>query len=111
MLIPQAKAILERAKALNPTGEFVFMFDGRQLSISTFNSRLKRYCNELGITPRTSHKIRFCVASVLHKSGNISLPELQKMLGHTEVSTTLHYLRSVGSDDETLKTMIDCLQI
>ena len=109
MLIPRAKEILEKARAVNPSGEYVFMFEGKQLSISTFNSRLKRYCHELGITPRTSHKIRFCVASVLHKNG-MPLPTLQKMLGHTEVSTTLHYLRSVGKDDETLEKMMDCLQ-
>ena len=92
----------------NPEEEFIFMYKGRQLSISTFNLRLRKYCGDLGIQPRTSHKIRFCTASVLHKNA-MPLPQLQKMLGHTKTSTTLHYLRSVGSDEETLSIMEDCL--
>ena len=92
-LISGARAVLERTKAVNPDGDFVFMYEGRQLSISTFNSRLKRYCRELGITPRTSHKIRFCVASVLHKNG-MPLPVLQKMLGHTRTYKELSERKS-----------------
>ena len=44
-----AKDILERAITLNPSGEYIFMFEDKQLSVSTFNARLRRYCKELGI--------------------------------------------------------------
>ncbi len=103
-----ARSIIERAIALNPDGEYIFMFEGHQMSVSTFNARLRRYSKEIGIPYHSSHKIRFCVASVLYKNG-VPITELQKMLGHSTVQMTLHYLRNVSANSDTLDIMQKCL--
>ena len=103
-----ARTIIERAIELNPDGDYIFMFEGNQLSISTFNARLRRYCKEIGIEYHSSHKIRFCVASILYQNG-MPLTELKRMLGHSTVQMTLHYLRNVSADSQTLDIMQKCL--
>ena len=103
-----AKSIIERAIELNPDGEYIFMFEDKQLSISTFNARLRRYCRELGIEYHSSHKIRFCVASILYQNG-MPLTELIRMLGHSTTQMTLHYLRNVSANSDTLDIMQKCL--
>lgn len=103
-----AKKILERAKMVNPTGEFIFMQDNRQLTTSTFNKHLKKICKELDIAPRSSHKIRFTVASALYHEG-VKPTQLQQLLGHTTLAMTLHYLRDITPDNETMNQMCNIL--
>ncbi|MCL2719130.1 MAG: tyrosine-type recombinase/integrase [Lachnospiraceae bacterium] len=64
-LTPKAKEILEKVKEKNPNGKYIFMTDGHQLTADTFNDRLHRYCRKAGVKGRSSHKIRFTVASTL----------------------------------------------
>ena len=40
----------------------------------------------------------------MYKNG-VGAPELQKMLGHTTLAMTTHYLRSVTPEEETLLKM------
>lgn len=61
-LTPEALRLLAKIREQNPDGEFILMKDGRQLNANSFNRWLKRYCEECGITPHSSHKIRFCTA-------------------------------------------------
>ena len=103
-LTSEAQAILEKVKAINPDGKYIFMNNGKQMSISTFNDNLRRHCRNVGITERSSHKIRFCTASILYQNG-VPLAELQRMLGHTSTAMTLNYIRSVISNEESRKIM------
>ena len=93
-LTEEALRILERIKEQNPDGEFILMKDGRQLNANSFNRWLKRFCEACDIPVRSSHKIRFCVASILYDAG-VPLTVLQQLLGHTTTAMTLHYLRRV----------------
>jgi len=97
----EAKKILELVRQINPDGEYIFMYDGMQLNTSYFNDHLRKHCELLNINPKdkSSHSIRFSVASTLYHDG-VSLPEIQRMLGHTTLQMTLHYLRNVLSDGE-----------
>lgn len=103
-----AKEILAKAKEVNPTGRYIFMKDDRQLTTDTFNRRLKTYCKEIGIKPRSSHKIRFTVASILYENG-MPLTDLQMALGHTTTAMTLHYLRKVTPNENTSNLMQNVL--
>ena len=94
--------VLEKAKELNPDGEFVFMPYGRPMNTERFNIYLKKYCNAVGIPPRTSHKIRFYSASVAYNGKN--LVTISKMMGHSQTATTMHYLRDVMQDDNLEET-------
>lgn len=103
-LTATAKQLLERIREINPNSEFLFVHDGVPLATVTFNRRLKKCCKELGIEYRSSHKVRFSTASIMYKNG-VGAPELQKMLGHTTLAMTTHYLRSVTPEEETLLKM------
>ena len=103
-LTATAKQLLERIREINPNSEFLFVHDGVPLATVTFNRRLKKCCKELGIEYRSSHKVRFSTASIMYKNG-VGTPELQKMLGHTTLAMTTHYLRSVTPEEETLLKM------
>lgn len=105
-LIPLAKEILFKARKLNPSGEYIFMYENRPLTTVTFNRRLKKYCKACGIQldSVSSHDLRFSVASALYKE-NVSPTELQKLLGHTTLQMTLHYLRLNTTIEETASKM------
>ncbi len=83
--------ILKKMKALNPDGEFLFMYEGRPLTTATFNRRLKKYCNTIGIPYLSSHKIRFTNASILYDAG-VKATDIQKLLGHSTLAMTEHYI-------------------
>ena len=99
-LTDEAQRLLDKISELNPDGEFILMKDGRQLNANTFNRWLKQYCEACDIPVRSSHKIRFCVASMLYDAG-IPLTVLQQLLGHTTTAMTLHYLRRVTPTKDT----------
>lgn len=101
-LTDNAIDVLKKAKELNPDCEFVFMPYSRPMNTERFNIYLKRYCNEVGIPPRTSHKIRFYSASVAYNGSN--LVTISKMMGHSQTATTMHYLRDVMQDDNLEET-------
>lgn len=105
-LVPQAKEILEKARKLNPSGKYIFMQDGKILNTVTFNRHLKKYCSACNIPLKSisSHDLRFSVASALYKE-NVSPTELQKLLGHTTLQMTLHYLRLNTDIEETASKM------
>lgn len=107
-LTKSAKKILERIKEINPHGEFILMTDNHQLNHTTFNRHLKGYCTAIGIEPRTSHKIRFTVASILYKQG-MQATTLQRLLGHSTLAMTLHYLRELDSEDDLHNAYCDIL--
>lgn len=97
-LTPAAIAILKKAKKLNPDGEYIFMPDGHLLSTDRFNRRLKAYCLDCGVEYHSSHKIRFYNASTAYDGKNLTT--ISKLMGHSQVATTLHYLRNVDDGSE-----------
>ncbi len=99
-----AKQVLKNIKDINPDGEFILMNEGRQLTTITFNRHLKAYCTAVGIEPRTSHKIRFTVASLLYKN-DVPATTLQRLLGHSTLAMTLHYLKDVMPEEDTFNAM------
>lgn len=99
-----AKSILKKIKEINPNNDYLFMRNGKTLSTCTFNRHIKRCCKDLGIEYRSSHKIRFSTASIMHKNG-VKETELQIMLGHTTRAMTSHYLRSITPAEDTLEKM------
>lgn len=103
-LTPKAKEILEKIKHINPDSEYLFIRNGQPLATVTFNRHLKRCCQTLNIKYRSSHKLRFSTASIMYKN-SVNETELQKLLGHTSLTMTRHYLRNVTSDKETASKM------
>ena len=110
-LTDEALEILKQVRELNPDSEYIFVTpNGKQLNENTFNTRLKNYCNKCGVTYRSSHKIRFCGASILYEMG-VSLTELKELLGHTNIQMTLHYLRRVKPKGNVVHTMNEAFKV
>lgn len=107
-LTPAAKQILECLHKINPNSEYILIRYGQPLSTCTFNRHLKRCCEEVGIEYRSSHKVRFSTVSIMYKNG-VDDTELQKLLGHTTLTMTRHYLRNVNAQDDLAKKMENIL--
>ncbi len=90
----EALEILAKAKELNPDGEFIFMPMGKPMTTDRFNRNLKKYCESCGVKYRPSHKIRFYAASSAYTGDN--LVDVSAGMGHSQVATTIHYLRNVN---------------
>ena len=104
-LTPATKAILSQVRKLQPDDqEFIFYRGDSPLATVTFNRHLKKCCDELGIEYRSSHKLRFSTASIMYKNG-MEDTKLQKLLGHTTLSMTRHYLCNITSNEETANKM------
>ncbi len=103
-LTDKALAIVEKTRCLYPDTEYLFMRDGRQLVLNTFNMELKRTCQKLGIKYRSSHQIRFTVATMLYEQG-VSITKISALLGHADTATTWHYIRKNNPDESTINTM------
>lgn len=109
-VVSKAQEILERVRQINPDGEYIFMYKGKQIYTATFNEHLKKYCREIGIDPecKGSHSIRFTVASALFLGGT-PITEIQRLLGHTTLQMTMHYLKQILPGHQTVAIMEQCL--
>lgn len=105
-LVPRAKEIIEKARKLNPDGEFIFMQHGRLLNYKTYGTRLKKYCNDIGISYNPSHQIRFTSATALYQSG-IDITQISTLLGHSDTATTWHYIRKNKPTERTEEKMLE----
>jgi len=94
--------VLQTMKKLNPNGKYLFLYQGNPLTTVTFNRRLKKYCEHLGIEYHSSHAIRFTSASICHSSG-IKDTHIQPLLGHSTLRMTQHYLRQVESSTDEIQ--------
>jgi len=94
--------ILCKMKELNPNGKYLFMYEGRPLTTTTFNRRLKKYCDAINIEYHSSHGIRFTSASICNAQG-MSATKLQPLLGHSNLNMTHHYLRLVEAPQQGIQ--------
>jgi integrase/recombinase XerD len=93
--------ILERWKDVRPRSDWLFCtLKGRQLDGRYVRAMVARYGRKAGIELRTHpHMLRHTLASELLEEG-ASIVEVQKILGHSDVSTTMIYTHVV---DESLR--------
>lgn len=101
-LTDEAIRIIHKAIALNPNGTFLFEPNGTVMTTDRFNRRLKKYCEECGIKYHSSHKIRFYNASLAYTNGT-NLTVISKLMGHSQVATTLHYLRDIDDKNSNIE--------
>lgn len=96
--------------ALYPEGEYLFMRDGKPIYGDTFNRHLKSICKALDIPYRSSHQIRFTMATTLYEGG-VKINQLSTFLGHSDTRTTFHYIRQKKADEQASQIMTDILDI
>ena len=103
-LTDTALSIIEQTHRLYPDTEYLFMRDGEQILANTFNEALMKICKELNIKYRSSHQIRFTVATLLFENG-IPITQLSTLLGHADTAMTWHYIRKQEPDTQTADIM------
>lgn len=104
-LTPQSKKLIEKIMDLYPDGDYLFMRNGHTLYTDSFNRYLKdKVCMPLKIPYRSSHQIRFTVATLLYEAG-IPINQISAMLGHSETRTTMHYIRQQVADSKSRTIM------
>ena len=91
-------AIEEEIIVFNPNGTYLFEPKGKLLTSDRFNKRLEKYCIECGVKYRSSHKIRFFNASTSYLN-DTDINIISKCMGHSQIATTMHYLRDVNSNN------------
>ena len=110
-LTPQSKKLIEKIMDLYPGGDYLFMRNGHTLYTDSFNRYLKdKVCMPLKIPYRSSHQIRFTVATLLYEAG-IPINQISAMLGHSETRTTMHYIRQQVADSKSRTIMSNLLDI
>lgn len=109
-LTRQAQKIVDETIQLYPEGEFLFMRNGKPILGDTFNRHLKSVCNELMIPYRSSHQIRFTMATTFYEGG-IKINQLSSFLGHSDTKTTFHYIRQKKADAQAGTIMENILDV
>lgn len=100
VILPEAaESTLAAIRALNPTGEFMFMEAGKRIKANAFNRRLDRVCDDLRIPRRSMHKIRKTYGTTLIDGGvDDSLVSIQ--MGHKDIATTRKYYYFSNKDSD-----------
>lgn len=116
-LVNSAQQILDTAKR-HQTEAGVYRQDGYVFSMrtaeplpySTLGRLFYRYCSDLGIEPKSSHKARKTYGSRLQRGG-VSLESTRQALGHVQETTTLHsYTYEIDDDEAVLARMEEALE-
>lgn len=78
--------------------------NGRRLATSHWRRKIKRAATSAKIDKRVHcHGLRHTFARMLHDEG-VSLPLIQQLLGHKDLSTTAIYLSSLGNPEAVAAT-------
>lgn len=103
-LVPKAIEILEVVKSTGhfEQDDFIFRRGGERLNTRQISYVLKKYAKDKGIVRKSSHKIRKTYASMLMSNG-VPIDEIRKLLGHTDLDTTLEYLYNPLTQKSTME--------
>ena len=103
-LTDAALSIIEQTHSLYPDTEYLFMRDREQILANTFNEMLMKVCKEMNIKYRSSHQLRFTVATLLFEN-SIPITQLSTLLGHVDTAMTWHYIRKEEPDTQKADIM------
>lgn len=107
VIIPdEAWNIMRMIISRNPTGEYLFMRNGKRITERMFNYYLKAACKNVGIAPRSTHKVRKTYGSKLLQN-NVDSAIVLKQIGHKNISTTHGYYHYDITTDGTRKKLIN----
>ena len=94
-----------------PQGTLIesYKYKGQQLSISGLQNIIREVAKRSKIKKRIHcHCLRHTYAvHYLNNGGRI--PQLQRLLGHSNITTTLHYLKYAHQVQSNIPTPLDCL--
>jgi len=94
-LTSKALSILSKAKTWNiengyGDSEYIFLNkDGTRIHGRALDTRIRKYCNHIGISEKSLHKIRKTYISTLLDSNNVNINTVRSLVGHEDERTTL----------------------
>ena len=100
-ILPATLAVLKRAMALNPDGEFVFEFRGKPVQYNTYVRHVNILCKEAGVPYHNPHSCRSFVASKLNDGSNIA--QMSSYFGWTDKKMALRYNRDIDRDNAEIR--------
>ncbi|MDO5100572.1 MAG: tyrosine-type recombinase/integrase [Eubacteriales bacterium] len=111
----EAKRIIALAKdrqvMLKCESQYIFSLTEKPLSYYSITRCLKRYCKQIGIEPKLSHKIRKTFVSSLLDQ-HINLNTVRSIVGHTDERTTLkNYCYDRSTDAEKVLQIEKALKV
>jgi len=89
--LPQRHNLLERTGRLSESALFVNQ-DGGRMSPESISGGLRTIARRGGLERITLHQFRHSCASDLLEDG-VRLPQIQRLLGHQTITTTMRYLQ------------------
>ena len=101
----EAMMLIDKIKALNPNGHYLFEINGKRCIGQSFTRKLERACVSLKIKPRSLHKCRKTYITTLI---NENVPEslIIDQVGHTDIKTSRQfYLYNNKARTEALQTL------
>ena len=101
MLTEEAQKTVKKIFECNPSRKR-YLFErpnGTRIANSCFNRRLTVVCKKLGISKRSTHKIRKTYATNLLKSA-VDEALVAEQMGHSDISTTRKYYYFCNDTDE-----------
>lgn len=109
LLVPEALKILQEAKnhqiEKSVDSEYLFSMSDKPITRDSVAKAFYKYCEELGIEKRSSHKARKTFVSSLLDAG-VNLNTVRKLVGHVDERTTLNnYYFDRSTDDEIVAQM------
>lgn len=106
ILTKEAVEIIKELHRINPFGEYLLMKDGKRIYARRFTVRLKKICEQIGIKPRTMHKLRKTYGTNLI-NGNVDEKLVQSQMGHASITTTRQYYFFNDKDDNEAKRQLE----
>lgn len=105
ILTAEAIEIIEKLHRLNPFGKYLLMKDGKRIRAYRYTVRLKKICEQIGIKPRSMHKLRKTYGTNL-LNGNVDEKLVQSQMGHSSIAVTQQYYYYNDKDDAAAKRQI-----
>lgn len=93
--LPQRNSLLEQRGKTDEAALFVNKH-GERVSGDTLSCVIKRLCQQADVPVFTLHQFRHSCASDLLDNG-VSLPEVQQILGHSDICNTMRYTHISGT--------------
>lgn len=113
-LIPEAMELIEAARqwqrenGASDTG-YIFSMNEEPLMYSAVQKAFYKYCRDMGIAPKSSHKARKTFVSTLI-DGGVNINTVRQYAGHKDERTTLgNYCYDRSSDEEKTRQMREAL--
>ena len=91
------KRIIEKSE-----GDYLFMDNGKRITSQGHRKHLYRICYNLGIPPKSPHKVRRTYGTTLIDSKVVDDSTIMEMLGHKDIATTRKYYY-LGNKNEQKK--------